>query len=212
MINGSAHTKIEQKLKRMKKNQVVFLTDFRDLGSDTAIKMTLSRLVKENQIVRLAHGIYLIPDYDPLVGFKYPSLDNIAKAIAKRDHARILPTGTYALHKLGLSTQIPMKLVYLTDGAPRKINIGRTTIKFKATAPKNLSMKGEVSSLVIQALKELGADNITDEILMKIKSLLNNEKKELLANDLKLAPAWIYKLLVLIIQTNPNDRTSAIKR
>ena len=129
------------------------------------------------------------------LGILYPSLDEVAKTIAKRDRARIIPTGVYALNKLGLSTQIPMNIVYLTDGSPRNIKIGKSTIKFKKTAPRILTVKGEISGLVIQALKEIGKENISDEKINKIIILLKNEKNENLEHDMKLAPAWIRDIL-----------------
>lgn len=138
-----------------------------------------------------AHGIYLIPRTDPLLGKLHPSLESIAQAIAEREHVRIRPAGAYALNKLGLSTQVPMKLVYITDGAPRQIRIGKGGIKFKATTPKRLSLKGKISSLVIQALDELGLKAIDDEMKRKIQLLLEKENTKDLKADIKLAPAWI---------------------
>ena len=99
----------------------------------------------------------------------------MAQAISKRDKARILPTGIYALNQLGLSTQIPLNLVYLTDGSPRKINVGKRTIQFKKTTPKNLALKGGISKLVVQALKEIGKGNTTEMQLDTINSLLSRE-------------------------------------
>lgn len=104
-----------------------------------------------------------------------PTTETIAKAIAKRDKARILPTGSYAMHVLGLTTQIPLKLGYLTDGSPRKITIGKRTIQFKKTTPKNLALKGEISKLAVQALKEIGKGKATKEEIDKIQTLLKKE-------------------------------------
>ena len=96
---------------------------------------------------------------------------------------------------LGLSTQVPVKLVFLTDGAPRTIKIGKQTLKFKKTTPKNLMAKGEISSLAIQALREIGKDNVTEEEEEKVISLLKKEKRELLEHDILLAPVWIQKIM-----------------
>ena len=90
---------------------------------------------------------------DEILGILYPSIEEIGKAIAKRDKARIIPTGAFAQHLLGLSTQIPMNVIYLTDGSARKIKIGKQTIVFKKTSPKNLSYENQLSSLIIQSLK-----------------------------------------------------------
>lgn len=119
----------------------------------------------------------------------------MAQAISKRDKARILPTGVYALNQLGLSTQIPLNLVYLTDGSPRKINIGKRTIQFKKTTPKNLALKGGISKLVVQALKEIGKGNTTEIQLDTINSLLSMENINDVKHDIALAPQWIGEIM-----------------
>ena len=188
--------KVAEILQGTLKGRVLFVDDFLDLGSPDSIKKALYRLANEKGLlIRLAHGIYLYPKTDKELGTLYPSTEEIAKAIARRDKARIIPTGIYALNRLGLSTQVPMKIVYLTDGATRLIKIGKRTISFKKTSPKNLMTLGEISTLVIQALKEIGQEDIDDEILKKIKIVLKKETKENILNDAKLAPAWINKIL-----------------
>jgi hypothetical protein len=167
-----------------------------DLGSPDSIKKALYRLTNEKGLlIRLAHGIYLYPKTDKELGTLYPSTEEIAKGIARRDKARIIPTGIYALNRLGLSTQVPMKIVYLTDGATRSIKIGKRTISFKKTSPKNLMTKGEISTLAIQALKEIGQEDVNGEILQQLKVVLKKETEENILHDAKLAPAWINKIL-----------------
>lgn len=193
------HHAIEQKIAKGRKGQLLFLSDFRSMGSQSAIKMALSRLTTSGIIKRIAHGIYLIPKTDPLLGELHPSLEEIAQAIAKRERVKIKPTGVYALHKLGLTTQVPTRLVYITDGAPRQIKVGKAVIKFKATTRKKLALEGEISSLVVQALEELGVENINEDAQLRIKELLLKEDKKKLMNDIKLAPVrisdYLYSLL-----------------
>ena len=209
---ASTHKDILTKIKKLPPGELVFPTDFRGLGSEAAIKMALSRLVREKKFERIAHGIYLIPRTDPLLGKLHPSLESIAQAIADREHVRIRPAGAYALNKLGLSTQVPMKLVYITDGASRQIKIGKGGIKFKATTPKKLSLKGKISSLVIQALDELGSKAINDEMKRKIQVLLEKENPKNLKADIKLAPAWINDFIYsLQIKQNNNGTMAPIK-
>lgn len=157
------------------------------------------RLKEKEILVRLAHGIYLYPKVDKELGVLFPSTEEIAKAIARRDKARIVPTGVQALNKLGLSTQVPMKVVYLTDGAARTVKVGKRTITFKKTSPKNLSLKGEISGLAIQALKTIGQNKVDEKTIEKIQAILKNEKKENIINDAKLSPAWINKILIQAI-------------
>jgi len=191
---------ITEALKQLPKGSVLFVDDFLDYGNPESVKKALLRLKEKNFLVRLAHGIYLFPKIDKELGVLFPSTEDIAKAIARRDKARIVLTGVQALNKLGLSSQVPMKVVYLTDGAARTIKVGKRTISFKKTSPKNLLTQGEISSLVIQALKTIGQKNIDNETIKKILDILKNEQQENIKNDAKLSPAWIHKILKQSIQ------------
>lgn len=191
----SVHSQVYNKIVKHKRGKLFFPSEFSDAGSVLAINTALSRLEKEQVIERIAQGIYLYPKKDPVFGSLYPSTEEIAKSIAKRDHARIMPTGAAALQKLGLSTQVPMNLVYLTDGAPRKIKVGKQTITFKPTIAKKLAVKGQVSGLVIQALEELGKASLDQELQTTLLRILEDETEKNLLHDAKLAPAWIAKLL-----------------
>lgn len=126
-----------------------------------------------------------------MAGKVIPGAEEVAAAIAKRDRARIVPTGVHALNILGLRSQVTMKVVYLTDGAARIVRVGKQTINFKRSTPKNLAAKGHISSLVIQALKTIGKTKITENELNKIIVHLKKEKWENILYDSKLAPAWI---------------------
>ena len=189
-------SKVAEVLKNLPRGSILFVDDFLDFGNSESIKKALFRLKEKELLIRLAHGIYLYPKKDKDLGVLYPSAEEIAIAIAKRDRARIIPTGVQALNKLGLSTQIPLKIVFLTDAAARSIKIGKRTITFKKTSPKNLMVKGEISGLVIQALKSIGQNKIENDMLTKLLTTLKNEKKEIILHDAKLAPAWINKILM----------------
>ncbi|MEJ0104514.1 MAG: DUF6088 family protein [Bacteroidota bacterium] len=192
--------KVAEKLRKFPKGSVLFVDDFLDYGNPESIKKALLRLKEKNLLVRLAHGIYLYPKTDKELGILFPSTEEISNGIARRDKARIVPTGVQALNRLGLSTQVPMKVVYLTDGAARSVKIGKRTITFKKTSPKNLLPKGEISSLVIQALKTIGQNKVNDDTLNKLNNILKKEKKENILHDAKLAPAWINKILMQVIR------------
>jgi len=192
--------KVASKLEKLLKGSVLFVDDFLDYGSSESIKKALLRLKEKGLLVRLAHGIYLYPKTDKELGILFPSTEEIAKAIARRDKSRIVPTGVQALNKLGLSTQVPMKVVFLTDGAARSIKVGKRTITFKKTSPKNLLPKGEISSLAIQALKTIGQNKVDDDTLKKLQTILEKEMKENILHDAKLAPAWINKIIMQAIR------------
>lgn len=192
----STDDKIEQKIKSLKQGTIVFTEDFQKYGSSGAVKVALHRIVKKGLLHNLARGIYAKPTFSTLLNKEVlPGAEEVAIAIAKRDKARLLPTGVYAQNALGLSTQIPLRIVYLTDGSPRTVKIGKRTIQFKKTTPKNLALKGDISKLVVQALKDIGKDKATPQELEKIQSLLLNENKQNLKHDIALAPQWIAELM-----------------
>ena len=191
----SVESKIIEAIKKISKGVLIFPEDFQELGTSEAVRLALHRLEKDTTITRVAQGIYVRPKNNKYIGNLIPSAEEVADAIAKRDRIRTLPTGSYALNALGLSTQIPMKIVLLTDGSPREIKVGKRTIKFKKTTPKNLSAKGEISKLVIQALKEIGLNKQTLLEEEKIIELLKKENTKHLMHDIKLAPVWIQKIM-----------------
>ncbi len=183
------------KVKKAKRGSLFFTRSFINAGNADAVRKALERLVKSEELERVAAGIYVRPEIDNVIGKVTTGIEAIAKAIAKRDRARIVPTGIYALNRLGLSTQVPMNVVYLTDGAARKIKIGKRTINFKKTTPKNVATVGEISGLAIQALRTIGKDNATADEIKKIQQLLRKEKPTRLEHDIHLAPAWIREIM-----------------
>ncbi len=197
----TASNKITNRLQQMLPGTIFFIQDLLEEGSPEAIRQQLTRLVKAQTIKRLSQGIYLVPKKLGGHGFLLPNPDDIANAIARRDKSRIIPTGEVALWKLGLSTQVPLNYVYLTDGPSRVIKIeekeGKTsyTITFKHASPKNFALKGKITSQVIPALKAIGQKNLTAEMSEKIESLIMRENLDNLKHDMSIAPAWIAKLI-----------------
>lgn len=191
----SIEDRIEKAIKSKQRGVLLFADDFISYGSSKAIQKALERLTNKEVIRRVSRGIFVRPVLSEYVGEVMPTAEDVAQGIAKRDKIKIVPTGSHALNKLGLSTQIPLKLVYLTDGSPREIQIGKRTIKLKKTTPKNLMAKGKISSLAIQALKEVGQDEVTIEFEEKIIQLLKKEKRKELEHDIPLAPVWIRKIM-----------------
>lgn len=200
----SIEDKILAQIKALPEGSLLLPADFSELGSSEAVRLSLFRLEKEGIVIRVAQGIYVRPKISKLIGPLTPSAEEVAEAIAKRDRIRTLPTGSYALNALGLSTQVPMNIVLLTDGSPRVIKIGKRTIKFKKTTPKNLLAKGKISRLAIQALKEIGNGKVTEEEENKIVALLKTEDEKDLKHDTVLAPVWIQKILKKVL-TNGKD-------
>lgn len=189
-------------ISRRKKGDLMFPSDFRGMGTEAAIKKALSRLVQTGEVKRLAHGIYYIPKIDPVLGELYPGAEEVATMLAKKERVRIRPAGAYALNKLGLSTQVPTRLVYITDGPPRRLKIGKLEVRFKATSHKKLATVGEISALVIQALGELDVKHIDLDTKAKIKSLLLKEDPKKLKHDLGLAPIRVHDYIVKLLNTD----------
>jgi Family of unknown function (DUF6088) len=184
MISVQQH--ITAQLAKKKPGDLVFPTDFRGDGTEVAIKQALSRLARSGKLTRLAHGIYFIPKTDPLLGNMYPSPEEVAKMLAQKEKVNIRPAGAYALHKLGLTSQVPTKLVYITDGPSRLI--------------KKLATKGSISSLLIQALEELNLQELDEKTTQKILDLLRKEKPKMLKHDLTIAPARIHDFIVKLLK------------
>ncbi|MCR9229303.1 MAG: DUF6088 family protein [Flavobacteriaceae bacterium] len=189
----------EQILAQIKNNEegTIFLTeDFAQISNANALRVALYRLVKRGVLYRLASGIYVKPKTSQLLNqIVLPSLNDIAQAIAKRDKARIIPTGSFAMHALGLSEQIPLNVVYYTDGKARKIKIDNRNITFKKVSPKKLALKGKISKLAVLALTEIGKNSVTKSEEDKIVKLLKEENIEDLRHDLQLAPQWIAEIM-----------------
>lgn len=206
----SIHNAVLQRIIDKGKGSLIFTSEFFDLGTNEAIRKNLSRLATEKLLVRIAQGIYLFPKYDAELGVLYPSTEQIAEAIAKQDRVRIIPTGSEALYKLGLSTQVPMKVVYLTDGVRRIIKVGKRTVTFKSTTPKTLAIESKISTLIIQALRELGKKQVDEKVIKQIKKILYREDLDLISNDAKWAPGWIAMLLFSILKDLKHDRMAEI--
>lgn len=201
----SVDSKIIAKIKKAKRGSLFFSEDFLSLGTSKAVSKALERLVEKEELSRVSRGIYSRLRIDPVLGAISPTTEEIAEAVRRRDKARIIPTGILALNSLGLSTQVPMNLVYLTDGAARTIQIGKRKIVFKKTSPRNLAAIGSISSLAIQALREIGKDNATEGEINNILRQLEKEDPYRLQHDIKLAPEWIRIIMRQALKADKND-------
>ena len=194
-MSETTEYQILSKIKKANRGSIFFIENFLAKNNAEAVRKSLERLVKSGELQRVATGIYVRPEKDPVLGYVSPSIETIIRAIAKRDKARIVPTGIYALNRLGLTSQVPMNISYLTDGSARKVQIGKRTIVFKRTSPKNLATQGEISTLAIQALRSIGKDKVSAEEIEKITQLLKKENSMHLQHDIRLAPEWVRQIL-----------------
>jgi predicted transcriptional regulator of viral defense system len=195
-MKDSTNHIIEQKISRFKPGQIFSPSDFKELGSSTAIRKALSRLVEQGHVERMGQGIYVIPKNDKVFGKVLPSMEQLAEALAKKDHVKIKPSGQYALNKVGLSTQVPMRLVFLTSGNSKRIQIGKNAIIFKSSTAKKLSMKGDITSLLFLGLEELNLQKLSQTQMDRILELIKQEKPENLKYNLRLAPSKVSDFVV----------------
>jgi hypothetical protein len=168
--------------------------DFLDLGGRAAVDKALSRLAIKGTIRRLTRGLYDYPLEHPELGTLSPDIQKVAKALAGKGRIRLQPAGAYATNLLGLSEQIPAKVVFLTDGASRNVKIGKQEIQLRRTTPRNMATAGRMSGILMQALRHLGKEHITRERMEHLKSTLPLKERQLLLKDLPLAPAWMHSL------------------
>jgi len=170
-------------------------THFSDLGSRDAVASAVKRYRQSGLIRQLARGLYDYPRTDPELGILTPPPDAIARALAGRDAVRLQPSGVYAANLLGLSTQIPMKIVYLTDGRSRTVQIGKKHIILKRTTPRNMATAGRISGLVIQALRHLRRQHVDDEVIARLDRRLDADGRKQLLKDVRFASAWIAEIM-----------------
>lgn len=178
-------------------NKLYMVQDFAHLNNDGLVTRTLSRMEKEGILIRLSQGLYLYPLRNKF-GILRPSIDEIAYAIAEKDKARIIPCGLTALNKLGLSTQVTMNAVYLTDATARVLTIGNRKITFKRSVPRNFAYKTDLFPLIVAAMKELGKNGVTDEHISMIKqAIAKYDNIDDIKQDCSYAPQWIKQRLAL---------------
>lgn len=205
IMNQSVYNQLFNKIFLQKEGVLIFLEDFLELGSQKAVSKNLERMADHGILTRVARGIYLLTKKDKELGSLMPTLDKIARAIAAREKAVIVPSGLVAIQELGLTTQVPMNAVYLTDATPRKIQVGKRFIIFKKTTPKKLALKGKISSLVIRAMQEIGKEGLVENHLTKIADWIAKENLSDLMHDAKLAPIWIRNMLLDMHKMNKDE-------
>lgn len=166
--------------------------DFLDLGGRDAVDKALSRLTARGVMRRLARGLYEYPREHPELGTVSPDLEKVAKALAGKHRIRLQPAGAYAANLLGLSEQVPARIVFLTDGPSRTVKIGCQEIHLRRTTPRNMAAAGRLSGLLMQAFRSLGRQHITSQRLAHLKRTLPAKERKQLIKDLPLAPTWMH--------------------
>ena len=187
---------ILSRIESMAKGEVFIISDFSDLADEATVRKALSRLEEDGKIRRIMRGVYENPQFNDFLGeYVKPHPDKIAKALARNYGWTVVPCGDTALNMLGLSTQVPAVWLYVSDGNYREYTCGNFVIQFKRTTNKEISKISFKTALVIQAIKALGKDKITGDVIEKIRSLTTDEEKEQMFVEAKYATAWIYDVI-----------------
>ena len=197
----SLEDRIMANVTRRGRGCVFFGEDFHSFGSPEAVRQALSRLTRAGAVRRIGTGLYHIPAInEKLGGALPPSMDTVARAIARRTGSRIVATGAQAANLLGLSTQVPAKPIYLTNGTSRSVVIGNYSISFRHVGPRRMGVKNDISVLVFEALRYIGRANVTDQVVSRLRSSLPADAKAELRRDLPRASIWMRPLVERITE------------
>lgn len=192
---------ILDRIRHQGRGKVFIPKDFLDLGSRDAADQSLSRLVRSGDILRLGRGLYHYPQVNQRLGIPLgPDLDEIADALARQTGSRVIPSGAVAANRLGLSTQVPAKPIYLSDGRTRQVKIGNTTIQIRHAAPKELPVGSRTSAMVFQALRHLGQAAVDDKVIGQIRHALSPDQRRGLLQDARYTTDWIASTVRQIAQ------------
>ena len=190
---------IRGNIEKAENGSVFVSTDFTDITDKKTVNMGLIRLADEGLIKKILFGVYYKPEFSELLGETVaPSPNKVAHALARNFGWTIVPCGDTALNLLGLSTQVPSQWVYVSDGAYKEYTFDNTTIKFKRTTNKEISKVSYKTALTIQALKALGKENITEQVISRLKKILTDEEKEKMLAESKSATSWVLELIKVI--------------
>lgn len=201
----SVSDKILTRIRRKGRGHAFSSKDFLDIGSRASVDQTLSTLAKAGEIRRIARGIYDYPKVNTALGGQLsPDYDSVAHAIARKNGVRIEPSGAWAANLLGLSTQVPAKIVYLSNGTSRTYQVGKQTIAFQRVGPKELLPKSGSSTLVVQAIRYLGQDHVDDSVIGQLRDRLSPAEKNALLRDVRYSADWIYEVVKKIAADREN--------
>ncbi|MDU1642536.1 MAG: DUF6088 family protein [Anaerococcus vaginalis] len=188
--------KISNKINNFDSHKVFFANDFLDIASNATVRQILKRLADEDKIKRVIDGFYYNPRYSELIGeYEAISIHELALAIARKYNWNIAPYNSTALNLLGLSTQVPTHYKYISSGRYKEYKIGDTILEFKKVNPGEIANMSLKTATVIQAIKSLGKENITNEVIQKIRENLTEKERKGLMNESKSVPSWIYEVI-----------------
>jgi hypothetical protein len=189
---NTIHFSVLDRIRAKGRGKVFASKDFLDLGSREAVDQALSRLAKAGELRRLGRGLYYYPRTNSRLGLELPpDPDEIAAALARRTGTRVAPSGALAANRLGLTTQVPAKPVYLTDGRTRRIRVGDMVFLIQHVPAKDLPAGSPTSAVVFQALRHVGKDAVDDQVLTRLRRALSAKDRVRLLRDSRYTTGWI---------------------
>ena len=192
--------------------KIFSINDFYDLGTKNSVKSILFRLNEKNEITRLLDGLYTKPKFsEVLQEYSYPDPGAVAEKLAEKFCWTIAPAGDTALNYTGLSTQVPNEYLYISDGAYREYSYRGKKIVFKHTTNRNITTYSREQSLVIQAIKALGKDNISEKDICKL-AIYTDGIEDDITQDISRSPFWIQEVLIEIKEKNHESAVRNLKR
>jgi hypothetical protein len=192
---STARQKIMAQIESWGPGSVFTAKDFTDTTSRGTVDVTLARMAEQRTIRKIGRGLFDWPRVNPRLGGELsPDLDQAARAIARKSRWTILPDGALAANQLGLSQQVPARIVYLSDGPAKTVKVGRSQIHFKHARPKEMRIGNDISGLVIQAMRYLGRDQVNDQVIRHLSTKLSSKEKSNLLEDTRYSTDWIYEV------------------
>jgi Family of unknown function (DUF6088) len=192
------------RIRRFQAGRMFTAKDFLDIASRGTVDVTLSALLRGRAIRRVRRGLYDVPKVNPDLGGRLsPDIDQAARTLARRHRWTIVPEGAWAANLLGLSTQVPAKIIYLSDGPNQKVQLGRRTIHFKHARPRTLGQEQGLTALVIQALRYIGKERLDDALIRRLRSLLPEAEKRRLVKAARFGVDWIYETAKKVAENLP---------
>jgi predicted transcriptional regulator of viral defense system len=188
----SLDSKVIRRIRATKSASVFSAMHFFDLGTRASVDKALSRLAKAGILRRVGRGLYDLPRTHPLLGTLSPRPEKAVEVMAKKEGIQLRPSGAASANALGLSEQVPAKIVYQTDGQSRKINIAGQQVELKHRSARQMALSPKPTGLIASALKSLGKKHITLSQLQKLRRRLSSEDRRILKKELPLVPAWMH--------------------
>lgn len=190
---------------KARRGDPVAVSDLMKHGSPAAVKQSLSRLARAGTIRRVGRGLYAWPRYSQLFHeLVDPPVHKLVQAWARDNNLKVIPFAAHAANMLGVSTQVPAKYIYYTNGRTRQVILGGSKVQMLNRGPRTMDVKGDRAPLLFQALKYLGRHGITPSIVAKLRGMLRPRDRKDILDSLPLAPAWMRPFLLSITGEEPS--------